>query len=355
MSISTEFYGKTADGCDITLYYLTNNQGVQAQIINYGANLIKLIVPDREGNQEDVVLGYDNLHGYENNAQGFGSFIGRCANRIGGASFELNGKVYPLQVNDNKNTLHGGTPGYNKVVYEATAIQKDDADSLELCRVSPDQEQGFPGNLSLKITYTLTNDNELIMEYEAKSDQDTVVNLTNHSYFNLAGHKSGSVLEQKVWIDADEFTPTDGELIPTGEIAKVEGTPMDFRTEKTISKDWTLDYEPMKLAGGYDHNFVLKTSMDTVSKVASLYEEQSGREMEVYTNMPGMQMYTANFLSDTEGLVNKEQVSYASQDAVCFETQFYPNAVNQPNFPTSILKAGETGRYITKYVFSTRK
>lgn len=354
MSITTEFYGTTTEGCDITLYKLKNKNGVEAQFINYGAVLLRLLAPDNKGNIEDIVLGYETIQDYENNDTGFGSLIGRHANRIGGARCTIDGVTYELEKNDGDNNLHGGTPAYNKVVYEVTQKEGEGQDTLVMYRESPHMEQGFPGNLKLWITYTLNDENQLSMDYVAKTDQTTIINLTNHSYFNLAGHKSGSVLGQKVWIDADAFTLTDEGLIPTGEIQSVEGTPMDFRIEKSLGQDIEADYEPLKVAGGYDHNYILNVTDHTIKTVASLYDEQSGRYLEVATNKPGMQMYTGNFLTETSELKNKEQAIYHKQDAVCFETQFYPNSCNIESFPTSIFKAGEDYHYTTVYTISLK-
>jgi aldose 1-epimerase len=322
-----------------------------ATFTEYGANLVNLIVPDKDGNKADVVLGFDTLAEYEVNAPGFGSFIGRHANRIGGAKFELNGKVYELEKNDGDNNLHGGFVGYNKMMYEVETFEEEDSISIEFSRISPDMEQGFPGNLDITMTYTLTDDNELVLEYYAVSDKDTIVNLTNHSYFNLAGHNSGSVLDQKVMIKANQFTPTNDALIPTGEYADVTGTPMDFRTLKALGQDINADYKPLKQAGGYDHNYVLDISGTEIEKVAELVDEKSKRVMEVFTDLPGMQLYTANFLP--EDGTYKAGAKYKKRDGVCFETQYFPNSCNIKEFKSCALKAGEEFDFVTVYKFST--
>lgn len=353
MSIKQQSFGKTKDGAKASLYVLTNKNGMKVSVTDYGANIVNIIVPDRYGKFEDVVLGYDTVEGYEGNQGGYGSFIGRHANRIGGASFTIKGKEYTLEKNDNNNNLHGGFIGYNKHIYEVELFEEPESSSIELSRLSPHMEQGFPGNLDISVTYTLTDDNELVIEYLAVSDEDTVVNLTNHSYFNLAGHASGSILEHKVMIDADKFTPTDDNLIPTGEMRDVSGTPMDFRKLKAIGADIDADYEPLKQGGGYDHNYCLNNSSAGVEKAGELVEEVSGRVMEIFTDMPGMQLYTGNFISGTEEC--KEGVVYKKRDGVCFETQYYPNACNIPDFPSSILKEGVEYDFVTVYKFGVRK
>lgn len=351
MKITQKSFGKTARGEEATLYTLTNGNGMKVSFTNYGANIVSIIVPDSKGNFADVNLGYENLAGYEENPPGFGSFIGRHANRIGGASFELNGKVYELDKNDGKNNLHGGLVGYNKFMYETEVYEDDDIASIEFSRLSPHMEQGFPGNLDVSVTYSLTEANELVIEYLAVSDRDTIVNLTNHAYFNLGGHDSGSVLDHKVWIKANQFTPTTPDLIPTGELWDVAGTPMDFRTAKTIGQDINSDYEPIVLAGGYDHNFVLDISGTEVEKVAELVDDKSGRRMEVFTDLPGIQLYTSNMLSPVK--YSKNNAVYEKRCGVCFETQFFPNSINIKNFPSCMLKAGKEFDSVTIYKFST--
>ncbi|HEX3077634.1 MAG TPA: aldose epimerase family protein [Lachnospiraceae bacterium] len=350
MSIEKKVFGTTKDGDQAHLYTLKNKNGMIAVFSDFGAVLVDLIVPDRNGKFEDVVLGYDNLAAYEVNGPGLGSFIGRHANRIGNAKFELNGKVYELENNDNGNNLHSGSKSYNKYFYETEYYEEEDSRSVEFSRLSPHMEQGFPGNLDVTVTYTLTDDNELVMEYLAVPDQDTVVNFTNHSYFNLAGHASGDIHNQKVMIKANQFTPTDDKLIPTGEFADVEGTPMDFRTLKPIGQDINADYKPLKQAGGYDHNYVLDIQGTDVELVAEFVDDASGRKMEVYTNTPGMQFYTANFMNGEKG---KGGVTYGKRSSACFETQFFPDSINKPQFPSSVVKAGEQYDYVTIYKFLT--
>lgn len=352
MKITQKLFGKTKSGEDATLYTVTNNNGMKISFTDFGANIVSIIVPDREGNFEDVALGYKNISGYEDNKPGFGSLIGRCANRIGGAKFELNGKQYTLEKNEGENNLHGGKPAYNKVMYETEVYEEEDMISLEFSRLSPHMEQGFPGNFDITVTYSLTENNELIIEYHGVSDKDTVVNLTNHSYFNLSGHNSGSILDHKVWIKSDQFTPTTDDLIPTGEFRDLASTPMDFRTLKRIGDNIDDDYEPLKQAGGYDHNYVLDIRHDEATKVAELVDEKSGRVMEVFTDCPGMQFYTSNMLTPVEN--GKDGATYGKRAGACFETQHFPNACNIKSFPSSVLKAGDDYEFVTIYKFLCR-
>jgi aldose 1-epimerase len=351
MKITQKSFGKTEKGEEAILYTLTNSNGMKVSLTNFGANIVSIIVPDSKGNFADVNLGFDNLTGYEENPPGFGSFIGRHANRIGDARFELNGKVYELDKNDSKNNLHGGFTGYNKFLYETEVYEDDDIASIEFSRLSPHMEQGFPGNLDVAVTYSLTEGNELVIEYLAVSDRDTIVNLTNHAYFNLAGHDAGAILDHKVWIKANQFTPTTADLIPTGELRDVTGTPMDFRSMKTIGQDINTDYEPLVTAGGYDHNYVLDTSGNQVEKAAELVDEKSGRRMEVFTDLPGIQLYTGNMLNPVNN--SKNGAVYQKRYGVCFETQYFPNSCNISSFPSCVLKAGKEFDSVTIYKFST--
>lgn len=353
MGVTKKSFGTTKAGEKTTLYTMTNKNGMKVSVTDFGANIVEIIVPDRDGRLADVNLGYDNVSGYENNAPGYGSFLGRVANRIAGAKFSVNGKTYEVTKNDGPNCLHSGLKSYNKYMYETEIFEEEDSAAVEFSRLSPDMEQGFPGNMDLTVTYTLTDDNELVIEYFAVSDQDTVLNLTNHSYFNLKGEGSGTVLDHQVWINADKITATDENLIPTGDYTDVTGTPMDFRTMKTIGQDIAADYEPLKRGFGYDHNYVLNhAEAGAVEKAAELYEESTGRCMEVYTDLPGMQFYSANHISGTEA--GKGGKIYHSRDAICFETQFFPNTLNIPSFPGGRLKAGEEFESATVYKFSVK-
>ncbi len=344
MSVTKSKFGVTKDGKEVTLYSIENRRGMKAEFIDYGAILVRLFTPDRNGELDDIVLGFDDVAGYEVNGCFFGAFIGRHGNRIGNAEFELNGKTYELEKNDGENNLHGGTPGYHQVMYETETAEN----SVTFYRVSPDMEQGYPGNLEISVTYALTEENELEITYRAKPDQDTLCNVTNHSYFNLKGHQGGEITGHEVWIKANGFTETTDDLIPNGNIIDVTGTPMDFRKKKKIGEEIEADYKPLQLAGGYDHNFVLDKESGKVEKVAELSEESSGRTMEVYTDLPGMQFYTGNFIMKEEG---KEGAVYTKRTGVCFETQFFPNSVNIPSFESCVLKAGETFESRTVYKF----
>lgn len=351
MSIQKEAFGTAKSGETIYIYTITNDNGMKVGISTFGAVIHSLLVPDQNKQLEDVVLGYDKLESYFDNAPGFGAVIGRNANRIENAEFTLNGIKYPLLKNDGSNNLHSGPDGFQHGVWEASVCDEGDENgqSVILTYHSKDGEQGFPGNFDIAVTYTLTGDNALILCYKGISDADTIVNMTNHCYFNLSGHNSGTVLQQKVWMDADQFTPTDRFSIPTGELRDVAGTPMDFTVLKPIGKDIQSDYEQIVFGNGFDHNWVLKTTKGQVELVARMEDEVSGRRMEVYTDMPGMQFYTANFLDGTE--VGKGNTPYLKNAGACFETQFFPDAVHKPHFPQSVLRALEQYHYTTVYKF----
>lgn len=353
MRITKKAFGTTKEGEKASTYTITNDQGMEVTFTDFGANIISIKVPDKNQKKVDVALGYDKLSQYEVNAPGFGSFIGRHANRIADAKATINGVVYELEKNDGKNNLHSASKSFNKYMYESEVFEDQDEISIEFSRFSPDMEQGFPGNLDYSVTYTLTNENELVLEYYGVSNKDTIVNFTNHSYFNLSGHKSGTAVNQEVMIESDSFTLTDEGLIPTGELAAVDHTPMDFRIRKAIGKDIAADYEPLKIAGGYDHNYVLKTSGNgDAEKVAELYAKDTGILMEVFTDLCGMQFYTGNFITDGEK--GKDGAVYHRRDGVCFETQFFPNACNIPEFPSPVLKAGQEFESVTIYKFSSK-
>lgn len=339
-------FGMTADGKETRLYTLENKNGMKAYVSDFGATLVRLFVPDREGKLLDVVLGYDDASGYDRGTAGIGATIGRSANRIGKAEFAINGVTYKLEKNDNgKNNLHSGPDCYQKRLWE---VEEYTADHIHLKLHSPDGDQGYPGTLDMNVTYILDDDNALCIHYEAVPDRDTIINMTNHSYFNLKGHDSGSAMDHRVTLNADYFTPADAESIPTGEIRSVEGTPMDFRTGRVLGDDIDADYDPLRLGSGYDHNWVLKNK-GRFDKVAEAVSDKSGIAMEVYTDLPGIQLYTANFLDNEPG---KEGVSYSRRDAVCFETQYYPDAVHHDNFPQPVCRKGE--KYDTRTVYRFR-
>ena len=337
-------FGATKNGEKASCYVLKNSKGMEAVVSDFGASLLKLYVPDKDGKTQDVVLGYETLEDYENGGDSLGATVGRVANRIGMAEFELNGKKYELTKNDNgKKTHHGGIDFYNKRIWD---VKEEDDTHVVFALVSPDGDQGFPGEVKIEVSYTITEENELKIHYHAIPDQDTLLNMTNHSYFNLSGHASGTAWNAKVWIDADAFTETDAELIPTGTVVPVEGTPMDFRKEKVVEKEIGADYTPLKLAGGYDHNWVLNGK--GFRKAASAESEETGIKMEVYTDLPGIQFYSGNFLAGSKG---KEGAVYEKGYGICFETQYFPDAIHKENFESPITKAGEVYDTTTVYKF----
>lgn len=350
MAYKKEVWGKMEDGSPISLYTLTNENGVRASFTDLGGTWVTMEVPDREGQMQDVVLGYDTAEDYKENPPHLGSVIGRNANRIGGAAFTLNGKKYVLEANDGSNNLHSGPDLYRKRLWEALVEETDLGISISFFLVSPDKDQGYPGNGEITVTYTLTPDNSIQIDYHMVCDQDTVANFTNHSYFNLDGQDGGWAMDQSVWIDADFFTVADKNSIPTGEIASVKGTPMDFTEMKPIRRDLEADYQPLIFGKGYDHNWILNHPEGEVTLSAAAQSDKTGIRMEVYTDLPGMQFYTANFLSD--GPKGKGGMVYQPRYAYCFETQYYPNAVNMPQFPSPVLKAGDEYRTTTIYKFS---
>jgi aldose 1-epimerase len=346
-NLKKESYGKTADGQEVELYTLSNTNGLETEITTYGGIVVSIKVPDRDGKFDDVVLGFDSLDGYLKGHPFFGALVGRYGNRIGKAKFTLNGKEYKLAVNNGENSLHGGNKGFDKVVWKAKPVTVKDGVALELSYLSKDGEEGFPGNLSVKVTYTLTNTNELKIDYSATTDQDTIVNLTNHSYFNLAGQGNGDILAHQLQINADRFTPVDAGLIPTGELRSVKATPLDFTQVAAIGARIGQDDEQLKLGKGYDHNFVLNGKAGTLRLAAKVVEPTTGRVMEVLTTEPGVQLYTANFLDGS--LKGKDGKAYGARSAFCLETQHFPDSPNKPDFPTTVLKKG--GRYQTTTVF----
>jgi aldose 1-epimerase len=326
---------------------------MQATITNYGGTVVSLLTPDRAGHMDDVVLGFDRLDGYLQPEPFFGAIIGRYGNRIGHAMFKLGDKEYRLAKNDGDNTLHGGTQGFDKRVWTALDLSKVGL-ALELKYTSKDGEEGFPGNLSVTVIYMLTETNELWIEYSAATDRTTVVNLTNHSYFNLAGQGNGEILKHQITINADRFTPVDAGLIPTGELQKVEGTPFDLRQATEIGAHINDDNEQLKLGKGYDHNFVLnRRSGDALTLAARVTEPGSGRVMEVLTSEPGVQFYTGNFLDGT--LHGKGGKVYGRRYGLCLETQHFPDSPNKPAFPTTELKPGQKYTSTTVYRFKTIK
>lgn len=349
MGVTKTKFGETKDGKVAYLYTLKNGNGMKAIISDFGAVLQALWIPFPDGTIKDVVLGFDSIEGYVENDPGFGAVIGRHANRIGNAEFVLNGKRYLLEKNDGENNLHSNPNGYHRRLWDAEICESELGESVAFHLFSPDGDQGFPGNLNVTVTYTLTEENSLMIHYYASGDQDTVVNMTNHSYFNLSGHNEGGAVDQKVQILADYYTRADAASIPTGEILSVEGTPMDFNELKRIGDEIDSDYEATQLGNGYDHNWVLNGTSGDFRKVAVLVDDRSGMTMEVHTDLPGIQFYTGNFLDGS--LKGKDGCTYEKRAGVCFETQYYPDSVNHMNFPSPILKAGEEYNTTTVFCF----
>jgi aldose 1-epimerase len=338
-------WGKTPDGANVDLYTLTNAKGAEVRIATYGATVVSLKVPDRSGAIGDVVAGFDDFAGYLTPSPYFGAIIGRYGNRIGKGRFSLNGVEYVLAKNNGENHLHGGLRGFDKHVWTAKPVSPQ---SIELTYLSKDGEEGYPGDLTATVTYTLTDANELRIEYSAATDKDTVVNLSNHSYFNLSGEDD--ILGHEVVIHADRFTPVDKSLIPTGELRPVAGTPLDFRTAKAIGARIEQKDEQMIFGQGYDHNFVLNRTGSDLESAAIVTDKKSGRVMEVLTTEPGLQFYTGNFLN---GALKGKGRRYTRRSAFCMETQHFPDSPNKPGFPSTVLKPGDRYRTTTVYRFST--
>lgn len=340
---------KEVDGKKIALFALKNKFGMEVAITNYGATVVAVSVADRDGNFDDVVLGFDNIEDYINgNDPYMGAVMGRFGNRIAKGKFELDGKEYTLAINNGPNALHGGLKGFDKVVWTANQL---DEQTVELTYVSSDMEEGYPGELTVKVTYRVTDDNEFIIEYEANTDKKTILNLTNHSYFNLKGQGKGDVLDHEMMINAKAYTPSDETSIPFGEIKEVADTPMDFTTPKAIGKDINDDFDQLIWGHGYDHNYVLNKPEGELGLVAVTYDDTTGRMMETCTTEPGVQFYSANWLG---GLKGKGGVAYENQTAFCLECQHYPDSPNQPDFPTVILNPEDTYTQITVYKFSVK-
>jgi aldose 1-epimerase len=352
MDIQKQAFGKTADGVGVELYTLTNSKGAEARIMTYGGIVVSLKMPDRNGKMEDVVLGYDDLQSYINNNPYFGALIGRYGNRIAKGRFTLDGVEYKLAQNNGENHLHGGIKGFDKVVWKAKEVRAKDGPALELSYLSKDGEEGYPGNLAARVIYTLTNNNELRVEYFATTDKNTVVNLTQHSYFNLAAGRAPDILGHQMLINADRFTPVDKGLIPTGELRPVKGTPMDFTQPRAIGERINQDYEQLVFGLGYDHNWALNKKGNSLTLAASVYDPVSGRVMEVYTTEPGIQFYSGNFLDGSNA--GKGGKVYVKRYGFCLEAQHYPDSPNKPSFPTTVLKPGQRYTQTTVYKFSAK-
>jgi aldose 1-epimerase len=348
-NIEKKYFGKLKNGVSVDIYKLTNINQMEVEIMSYGGTVVSIKVPDRNGKMNDIVLGYYQLEGYLTNSPYFGCIIGRYGNRIAYGKFTLDKHEYILAQNDgpNPNHLHGGLLGFDKVVWNAEIIK---GEALQFSYLSKDGDQGYPGNLKVNVTYSLTDDNGLKIEYLAETDKTTAINLTNHSYFNLCG--SGSILEHEIMINADYFTPVNDKLIPTGEIRLVKGTPMDFLKPMKIGARIDQADQQLQYAGGYDHNWVLNKDKNKLTVVAKVFEPVSGRVLEVYTTEPGMQFYTGNFLNGT--ITGKNNIVYHKRHGFCLETQHYPDSPNQPDFPSTLLKPGEKYNSTTVYKFGVK-
>ena len=345
MSIVKEKFGTTKDGKDVYAYTLSNSKGMAAKIINYGANLVSLLVPDANGRTEDVVLGFDRLEDYYGNGSFFGATIGPSANRIAGAAFAIGGREYHIDVNDGPNNLHSHMEdGYHKRLWDAV----EGKDSVTLTLEGRDGEMGFPGNKKITMTYSLSEENELKLSYHASADADTIINITNHTYFNLSGHKAGNIEDHQLRLNASHYTPVVAGSIPTGEIAPVAGTPMDFTVMKPIGQDINADFEQLKLGKGYDHNFVIDNYDGTLREIAEAYDPKSGRSMKAFTDLPGVQFYAGNCIGEERG---KEGALYGPRVGFCLETHYFPDNIHHPNFPQAVFGPGRDYDAVTVYQF----
>jgi aldose 1-epimerase len=345
-------FGNTTDGTPVQIYTLCNRNGMEARIITYGGIVESLKVPDRNGRLGDVVLGYDNLSGYLTNSPFFGALIGRYGNRIAKGQFTLDGQTYTLPTNNPPNSLHGGDKGFFARVWKAAALVTSNGPVLQLSYLSRDGEEGYPGNLSVTAIYTITEDNALRLEFEATADKDTICNLTHHSYFNLAGQGNGDILGDMLYLNANNFTPVDATLIPTGELRPVDGTPFDFRQPTAIGARINADDQQIKFGPGYDHNWVINKPLGQLGLMARVSEPISGRVMEVFSTEPGLQFYSGNFLNGS--ITGKDGIVYRYRSAFCMEPQHYPDSPNHPEFPSTELKPGETYHNTIIYKFSTQ-
>lgn len=340
-------FGTTKSGCAASTYEIGNGRGVRLIATDFGATVVSIFVKDKDGTERDVILGYDDLADYECPGSYFGATVGRNANRIANAKVTIDGVEYELEKNDNENNLHSGSNGVSLKMWD---VEEYTDTKITFGYTSKDMEQGFPGNCQMHVTYEVTEQNEFKISYHIVSDKKTVINMTNHSYFNLAGQENGNVLDQTLQIAASHYTPMkDSKSIPTGEIASVEGTPFDFRKEKPIGQDIKASHEQLIFANGYDHNFAIDKTKDGVEKIASAYCSKSGIRMDVYTDLPGVQLYTANFVGGQHG---KNGAVYVQNSAFCLETQYYPNAANEPNFASPVFDAGQPYDSTTVYAFS---
>lgn len=353
MSVAKSSFGKTKDGQEVSVYKLMNTKGAYAQVLDYGAIIQAVVVKDKDGNDKDLVLGYDKVEGYEEGGCFFGAAIGRSGNRIEGAKFTIEGQEYHLTANENENNLHSGPDGYEMRMWQVREINEEE-NSITLGLLSPDGDQGYPGNLDIMVKYEMSENNELIIHYMGTCDKTTVVNMTNHSYFNLEGHDSGSVEEIRLMIQGAGYTPVaDSRSIPTGEVALVEGTPMDFTKAKAIGQDMNADFRQLHYTGGYDHNYAVDDyEPGMIRVIAKAYSPKTGISMEVSSDLPGVQFYGGNFVKGEKG---KNGMIYQEHSGFCLETQYFPNSVNQEEFESPVLEAGQTYNTVTIYRFDTEK
>ena len=360
MKIIKSHFGTLDDGTDVPIYTLVNDAGMEARITPYGGTVVSLTAPDPDGTMADVVLGFDTLEEYLDHSPFFGCLVGRYANRIADGEFTLEGETYTLATNDGPNHLHGGIEGFDKKLWSASSRESEYGPSLRLTYTSPDGEEGYPGTLHVTVVYTLIDEaasadgatGALRIDYMATTDKPTVVNLTNHSYFNLSAGASETILDHKLMLNADHFTPVDETLIPTGEIRPVEGTPMDFREVTRIGARIDADARQLELGGGYDHNWVVNGEPDTLRLAARVVDPATGRQMEVHTTEPGVQLYTGNMMPET--IPGKGNRTYVQRGGLCLETQHYPDSPNKPEFPSTKLEPGETYRSTTIFTLSAR-
>jgi len=351
--IDQKDFSGTFKGKKVSLYTLKNKKGMVVQLTNFGAKIVSIFVPDRAGNFADIMQGYETLEEWLKGMPYFGAICGRYANRIANGKFTINGKTYHLPINNGPNSLHGGPEGFNNQVFDAEAVVvKDGKSSIKMSYTSKDGEEGYPGNLDFSVTYTLTDDNELVLDYLGKTDKSTHVNICSHGFFNLAGCYNQDVTGHTMMINASKFTPVNENLIPTGELKSVEGTPMDFRKPHVIGERIDADFDQLKYGAGYDHNWVLDKPLNQLGLAAVYSEPISGRVMEVFTTQPGVQFYSANWHDGSD--VGKGGTAYTKRSAVCLEAQNYPDSPNQPGFPSTLLKPGETYKHSCIYKFSTK-
>ena len=350
MAVVKTDFGTTKKGEKASLYTITNGNGMKAALTDYGAVIVSIVLQDKNENDTDVVLGYDSVTGYEENGCYFGAVIGRSGNRIDKGRFTINGKEYQLDINDNENNLHSGLNGFDSRIWTVERISEN---SVVFALEDADMEQGYPGNFKVSVTYTLTDENTLVLHYEGCCDQDTVANMTNHVYFNLGGHASGSILNHTLQLSAKEYTPVrDAQAIPTGEYAPVAGTVMDFTQPRRIGQSIDDAFDQLVFTGGYDHNFVLKREKGSVEKFADAYCAETGIYMEAFTDLPGVQFYAGNFINPD--MAGKNGAVYQKRQGFCLESQFYPNSINQEGFASPLLKAGEKYDTTTCYRFGVR-